>query len=294
MARRNSEGFTLVELLVVVAIIAMLMGLLLPAVNMAREAGRRAVCTNNQQQLGKATLQYESAKQHFPGFVNRVPGRGNVAFSWAVVLLPYIQRQDVWDAYTKSQETPIQLELLACPSGPNRTSDVTPTSYVVNCGLRDAANTVPPDLAPNGIFQNRALGTSQQWTNVSVSTIVRGDGVANTLMIAENLQAGRWTDTAEPNLGFIWWPTLATKPSYLINGDKDAPVGPNYDYARPSSDHPGGALVTFADGHTSFLKEDVSYLTYALLMTVNGKNCKNADGSAVPVDFTKTVLSEKY
>ncbi|MDR0704082.1 MAG: DUF1559 domain-containing protein, partial [Planctomycetaceae bacterium] len=64
--RSSPFGFTLVELLVVISIISMLAGMLLPAVNAAREAGRRAVCMNNQSQLALACINYDSAKQALP------------------------------------------------------------------------------------------------------------------------------------------------------------------------------------------------------------------------------------
>ncbi|MDO5113728.1 MAG: DUF1559 domain-containing protein, partial [Planctomycetia bacterium] len=91
------RGFTLVELLVVIAIIGMLVGLLLPAVQMAREAARNMQCTNNQKQLGVAVHTYISANnEKFPNGV-MTTNKGNGAFGVFTELLPYVEQATLYE-----------------------------------------------------------------------------------------------------------------------------------------------------------------------------------------------------
>src|SRR5580765_5596268 len=109
---RSRRGFTLVELLVVIAIIGVLVALLLPAIQAAREAARRAQCLNNLKQMGLAILNYESAKKSYPrgrwnllptdtskhSVADRPSSKSNDA-SWTVVALPYAEEQSVAGQY---------------------------------------------------------------------------------------------------------------------------------------------------------------------------------------------------
>lgn len=121
--RRQRLGFTLIELLVVISIIGVLVGLLLPAVNAAREAGRRTQCANNMRQLGLALLNFSSSKNSFPNagtfyddpaatlatsnISNSFDGTNAVAGSWmknwVVDILPYLDQQDLANAWDNSQ-----------------------------------------------------------------------------------------------------------------------------------------------------------------------------------------------
>ena len=107
----SRNAFTLVELLVVIAIIGTLVGLLLPAVQSAREAARRSDCSNKLKQLALAVTNYESAKQCFPsaainkpasgsGGAYNAPGGGlSGGVPWSVMILPYMDDQSRYDKF---------------------------------------------------------------------------------------------------------------------------------------------------------------------------------------------------
>ena len=97
--RSRKEGFTLVELLVVIAIIAILIALLLPAVQAAREAARRMSCGNNLKQIGLAMHNYHSAHMSFPlnWGDNNVTNRSSFGKSWMIGILPFIEQNALYD-----------------------------------------------------------------------------------------------------------------------------------------------------------------------------------------------------
>jgi len=141
-------GFTLVELLVVIAIIGMLMGLLLPAVQQAREAARQMQCSNNLKQMVLACQTHEATNQFFPsggwhyhivGDADRGPGR-NQPGSWIYSILPFLEQSALYNLSALG-EAPNQTAS-ATKKSKNQTLLQTPLSFL-NCPSRRRATLYP-------------------------------------------------------------------------------------------------------------------------------------------------------
>ncbi len=294
-------AFTLVEMLVVISIIVVLAGLLLPAIGAAREAARRAQCSNNLKQLGIGTMDFQTAKSILPPgrtyppvgapYVKPVDYTVPAHYeSWVHAILPSI-RPDL-DAELKRQlqgGSAVgvvfgQIEVLRCPSDSTDDEELSRISYGANLGRQDNypdnSFNVPPhanayvpnnpfDWQANGLFDNRILGRNDVHRIFKTATadVSLGDGTTNTLMFVENVNLFRWNEPLnEYQVGVIWRDVL---PTFGFNDDI-IDGAPDIEHAQPNSEHPGVFMASMADGSVRTMNEDLNYEVYCRLMTMHG------------------------
>ena len=358
-SKKIRRGFTLIELLVVISIIATLMSLILPAIQNAREAGRRTQCLNNIRNVTLAALNFASSNKSRLPALSYYVGDGTDADtngvddallegrSWVVEMLPFIDQQgtyDRWDKDVAYNVAPnlaladnLYVEAFVCPNDESSFQQGGGLSYVANAGFGDMTRSnstggSSPTVAMQHHFlvepfdwdgsggatsadQTVSKGTGVFWSEFenadsgvpsaaaasasrnSSATIGKiYDGSGNTLMLGENINAGkaasRWSNPDPRNCGFmvpltdtavgvgtlgnVPAATVATEPIY----PNDAKAGPE---GKPSlnSLHPGIVVVSFCDGSAKTLSESIDERIYCALITPDGTRLRSI-GSFVP------------
>ncbi len=227
------RGFTLVELLVVIAIIGIMVGLLLPAIQAARESARSTQCKNNMRQLGLAVHNYESANRHLPpGAVVdlKVTKTGNNG-SWGVHgrILPYLEQANLYSEVDLSvawdrQEAidGLKIATYACPSDPRSDelrdpgggkSHLYPTTYGFNYGTWFVFDP-----------STRLGGDGPFYPNSYMKMARLSDGASNTLLAAEVKAWQPYTRNAGPTSKSI--PnTIAEAEAAVASGEKFKDTG---------------------------------------------------------------------
>ena len=295
--RMESRGFTLVELLVVIAIIGVLVALLLPAIQAAREAARRAQCLNNMKQMGLALLNYEGTKGEYPRgrwnvnltdtgkhAVADRPSEDSNDHSWQVLALPYAEETSVARQYNMQKawfstdnRTPVSypISIFICPSAPSggRFDDNFTTSPKPAAGDYGCLNAVkksawpsslgnyPGDLDGANEESDRVIGVLTKQTRPPCKIKHITDGTSNTFMLAES--GGKpdiYTKGRKGNVNGI--EITATAGAGWADPDSGFSIAVK-DFINFTNNHEvysfhvGGAAFCFADGHVQYVSESV-------------------------------------
>jgi prepilin-type N-terminal cleavage/methylation domain-containing protein/prepilin-type processing-associated H-X9-DG protein len=280
------RGFTLIELLVVIGIVGVLIALLLPAVQAAREAARRLQCVNNLKQVGLALHNYHDAlgvlpmgyaagKRFLDGATDTAPG-----WSWEAMILAQLEARPLFNAINfgmpveDSKNSTVIRSMVTtylCPSdvekGPFPVTDASgnvlataaPSCYAACVGGDETDTTTGLD--------HDGLGTGVMYRNSRIRLADIADGTSQTIAVVERAWSkatGVWagavtkgtirrgSQNACPTTGALFYPaaTLIQAHCHLINTNSD----PDGGLDDCSSLHPGGANFLFADGSVHFLK----------------------------------------
>jgi prepilin-type N-terminal cleavage/methylation domain-containing protein/prepilin-type processing-associated H-X9-DG protein len=297
----SRRAFTLIELLVVIAIIAVLLGLLLPAVQKVREAAARVKCQNNLKQIALATHNYHDAYQKLPyAVLDRQSGELLDSFvSGLIQILPYLEQDAVakrWDpkkprndssteailGYSNASLQKMLIPTYVCPtmnppSGP-LAEDRGYCSYLFASGTPDVQNfhyaTTPgaPEPAFDGAIvplKNPQKPANQGSPNTQRTNLASiADGTSNTFLAGETDFKPQGVPStsyggvwAYGYIGYNWGTTF-----HLFN--KHTNTGAVYGAFR--SEHPGGGHFALADGSVRFLREGIDAATYHALGTRAG------------------------
>ena len=303
LRNRFHRGFTLVELLVVIAIIGILVGLLLPAVQMIREAARRTACKNNLRQIGLALLNYESAHQYFPPgqtwSATKEVNPNRIGYSWFVQTLPFIEQGNIEEDIDQALSPDHAQNVLAmghvipvalCPSTGNIDKDrdtrgliknfsfsgqtgfdLGCTDYIGISGPKGDDNDV---LDQNGGEYNRNQGMllstkdsdGNQVGLVSdqVSISSITDGTSNTVFVTEC--TGRAVTGGDPHGAWISAKNITSVDRGVNEESAKESRKEEYFY----SDHPGGVNALFVDGSVRWLPSDIQRYQVFWLSSRNG------------------------
>jgi prepilin-type N-terminal cleavage/methylation domain-containing protein/prepilin-type processing-associated H-X9-DG protein len=283
------RGVTLIELLVVISIIAILIGLLVPAVQKVRAAAARAECANNMKQIGLAVHQYHDQKKTLPvGMQRKGPYRHS---SWLAHLLPYVDQQNLWGATQaayKQSPSPFKnpphiglaavIPVFVCPAD----GRISQAQIAQRSNILVAFTSY---LGVSGLDLTTRDGVLFRDSQVRFADVT--DGVSNTLLAGErppstDFQFGWWyagagqkfTGSADMVLGVYEQNALLVTAGSCAPGSY--PYGPgNFnnqcDMFHFWSPHSGGAHFLFVDGTVRFLEYSAAPILPALASRAGGE-----------------------
>jgi prepilin-type N-terminal cleavage/methylation domain-containing protein/prepilin-type processing-associated H-X9-DG protein len=275
-------AFTLIELLVVIAIIAVLIGLLLPAVQKVRVAAARMKCQNNLKQLALGLHNYHDARGQFPvGWTNTPSGvTPNTSWSWAVSILPFVEQGNLYNALSPQSRT---LQDAYADTAVGRPALLTPVSIFV----------CPSDVNPAGVTNDNrkfigAFGVASPGVGLSISNYVGNygcngqgifntkpvaivditDGSTNTFLVGERRSnagnfAALWAGDDNTQGGVVNNNALLGYTSYRMQDGYTGTLVSGSLYVDAtvcySSNHIGGANFAMCDGSVRLVSDQISF-----------------------------------
>jgi len=241
----SRNAFTLIELLVVIAIIAVLVGLLVPAVQKVREAANRMSCSNNLKQLSLALHNYQTTTGFFPAssYTTGAPAPGNPSgtyHSWRAFTLDYIEQGNIGKMYDQNLSwfDPVNLPAVAttvktfkCPSAP-------PAGQLATVTKKFGSKTVTLNSANFGAIDYDTMNTIKggQYSGIMGLPTLAGPELINSVMFKDNVSTISQITDGTSNTGMIW--ECSSRPDVYLNGKKIATAANDQGFCWADSDGP--------------------------------------------------------
>ena len=286
--RANARAaFTVIELLVAMAVVSILVSLLLPAVQGAREAARQTQCASRLQQIGLALHMYHGVHRSLPAGVTTPTG-----MLWSGAILPHLEQQSIygklnpanpWNSGMNAEMLRVRVAIFRCPSSLAPAAVVhgiqgrVPATYL-GCISGTESRETGPDHRLYAEVQNGVL-----FRNSAIRLTAIRDGTSSTVMIGETLVSDSVVGPDESGVGqyvdhwAIGTPTFAKNELSESLGSTAAPIGialtsdravyPDDQELSFSSRHAAGTQFVFCDGHVSLLSHSIDKTIYSALGT---------------------------